>query len=757
MRKPRRLHARGTASRRKHAWWGSVVLVLAGVFMWYCFVRPTDTGVVGGAVNGILRSGVGVARFLIPPLTWYLLWNLVLPFRRRTAVEILSVLTLFALICGLLVVAASILRLDPGLGGAVGAAVHDIFQRVLGEPFGSVAMLLTTLYMVSLMADVSVPELAVRWWVVFVEDIRAWSKAARSGQSDIQPERVRRNPRAARTVQPAENPVEPPPPPPRTITVDVPERPAPDTAGSRQPRAERLNPAPAPRPAAPDAPDSASAAPPPPYIPPSPELLQLPDKSIPMDQDGLNRQAEQLEGVLRQFDITARVVNISSGPVLTMYEMELEPGVKVQSVLGLKDNIALGMKAVGVRIVAPLAGRGTIGVEIPNPKTRIVRLREIIESPEYQTARSTARLPIALGKTVDGKPVIADIAPMPHMLVAGSTGSGKSVCVHSIMTSLLFHCSPSDLKFLLIDPKRLELTGYDGIPHIYDPNRDPAQAHVITTPRDAARALTGLVRVMELRYEKFAHAGVRNIDGYNAAMAAKGGPREYYIVVVIDEFADLMLTVGKEIEDAIQRLAQMARAVGIHLVLATQRPSVDVITGVIKANFPCRVAFQVLSKTDSRVILDAIGAEDLLGRGDMLFLPTGAPKPVRLQCAFVSEQEVQAVIGAITAQNIPPAYESLAQSGVSPDVPREKELKQQEDLLRALKYVRERRRVSQDLLKSLFGGSARASDMLSQLEIKGFIYKPEGTNRWSINFDRIDEALAAAGAAPAPADDELSP
>jgi S-DNA-T family DNA segregation ATPase FtsK/SpoIIIE len=290
----------------------------------------------------------------------------------------------------------------------------------------------------------------------------------------------------------------------------------------------------------------------------------------------------------------------------------------------------------------------------------------------------------------------------------------------------------------MIDPKRLELTVYSRIPHIYDPNKEPSKAEVITNPREAAKSLSGLVKVMEQRYEKFAKVGVRNIEGYNELMKSKNEPEEFYIIVVIDEFADLILTVPKEVEDSIQRLAQMARAVGIHLILATQRPSVDVITGVIKANFSARIAFQVLSKTDSRVILDTIGAEELLGRGDMLFLPAGEPRPVRLQGAYISEKEIRSVVDFIKSQGFVPNYDILK---VSEEFPKEKEIKRTQDLYNALLLIKERRRVSQDLLKAHFGSSSKASDILSLLEVRGFIYKPEGTNRWNINLDKIDEEL----------------
>ncbi len=329
---------------------------------------------------------------------------------------------------------------------------------------------------------------------------------------------------------------------------------------------------------------------------------------------------------------------------------------------------------------------------------------------------------------------------MPHLLVAGATNSGKSVMIHSLILSILFRARPDEVKFLMIDPKRLELTFYDGIPHLFDPTTAAERVSVITNSKDAAKSLNALVKLMERRYEKFQLFGVRNIDSYNREADKRGTPREFFIVVVIDELADLMLIAQDSVEDSIQRLTQMARAVGIHLVLATQRPSVDVITGVIKANLPCRVALQVISKVDSKVILDCTGAQSLQGRGDMLYLAAGAQKPERCQGAYVSEEEINAVVAHLKTQGAPdyPMLETMSKAaetdlssfGLDPL-----------EFSQALKLVLERRRVSQDLLKSQFGSSARATNILSALEVKELIHKPEGSNRWEIHFDAIEDYL----------------
>jgi len=324
-------------------------------------------------------------------------------------------------------------------------------------------------------------------------------------------------------------------------------------------------------------------------------------------EDELRGCADKLIKTLADFNISATIDSINPGPVITRYDIILAPGTKVNSIINLSNDIALTMKTESIRVLAPIPGKSAVGIEIPNPKQAIVGIKDIITSKKFTESKSL--LNFALGKTTAGEPFCDDLAPMPHLLIAGSTGSGKSVCINSIIMSLLFRAKPDELKFLLIDPKRLELPIYENIPHLYVPGKKPENVSVITDAKEAANALKLLVKVMEHRYKAFAKKAVRNIDGYNELMTKEGGKKEYYIVVIIDELADLMLIASNDVEESIMRLAQMARAVGIHLVLATQRPSVNVITGVIKANLPARIAFQVLSKTDSRVILDVNGAE----------------------------------------------------------------------------------------------------------------------------------------------------
>ncbi len=390
---------------------------------------------------------------------------------------------------------------------------------------------------------------------------------------------------------------------------------------------------------------------------PSLDLLD-PALSAQPDQhpDELQQQAQFLEEKLRDFGVEGEVVQVLPGPVITMYEFAPAPGVKVSKIVNLQDDLALVMRALSVRVVAPIPGKAVVGIEIPNRQRKTIRLRELLDSDQFRT--STSKLSFALGEDILGNPVVTDLALIPHLLIAGATGSGKSVGLNSLICSLLFRVTPADVKMIMIDPKMLELSIYDGIPHLLVP--------VVTNPKQAAAALRRVVEEMERRYQLLASKGVRSIAQYNqrlddeqAQLPGWGAQdniegeevlapleRLPYLVVVIDELSDLMMVSSREVEDALTRIAQMARAAGIHLIVATQRPSVDVLTGVIKANFPARVSFQVSSKTDSRTILDANGAEKLLGRGDMLFLAPGTSKPQRIHGAYVSEAEINRLVAS---------------------------------------------------------------------------------------------------------------
>ncbi|HEX2440525.1 MAG TPA: DNA translocase FtsK 4TM domain-containing protein [Methylomirabilota bacterium] len=366
-------------------------------------------------------------------------------------------------------------------------------------------------------------------------------------------------------------------------------------------------------------------------LPPVGLLKPPPVEELRRTREELQDNAEVLRRKLQDFEVDGRIVQVSPGPIITSYEFEPAPGVKVSQVVNLSDDLALALKAASVRIVGPIPGRGTVAIEVPNDDHATVYLREIFISPEF--AESKGKLPLALGKDVQGQPVVADLTAMPHLLIAGATGSGKSVGLNGMICSILYKATPADVRFLMIDPKRLELSCYEGIPHLLAP--------VVTDAKEAAARLRWIVGKMDERYKTLQHKQVRNIEGYNRAVAPE--ERLPYWVVVVDELADLMMVSAGEVQTSLVRLAQIARAVGIHLIIATQRPSVDVVTGLIKANFPTRIAFQVASKVDSRTVLDGNGAEQLLGRGDMIYVPPGANKQMRVHGAWVADDEVKGV------------------------------------------------------------------------------------------------------------------
>ena len=380
-------------------------------------------------------------------------------------------------------------------------------------------------------------------------------------------------------------------------------------------------------------------------------------------EDDIDNNSRILEETLKDFGIEVKVTQADRGPVITRYELQPAAGVKVQKIVALSDDIALAMKAHSVRIVAPIPGKSRVGVEVPNSTTTTVYLREILESREFQA--SDSKLTLVLGKDTSGVSIVTDLSDMPHLLIAGTTGSGKTVCVNSIITSILFNATPDEVKFIMVDPKMVEMACFDGLPHLLCP--------VVTDAKKASHALRWTLNEMENRYKLFARLGVRNIDIYNEKVEKDKGKKVSdaegekedalsplpYIVIIIDELADLMMVSSQDVENAITRLAQLSRAVGIHIILATQRPSVDVITGVIKANFPARISFQVASKVDSRTVLDVNGADKLLGKGDMLFLRPGTSKPIRAQGSLLTDEEIERVIQFIKSQKEPAYIEEI--------------------------------------------------------------------------------------------------
>ena len=462
------------------------------------------------------------------------------------------------------------------------------------------------------------------------------------------------------------------------------------------------------------------------YRLPGLDLLDVPPEvSSSQITNDLQFGARTLEETLMDFGVDARVADIERGPVITRYELEPAPGVKIQKITTLSDDIALAMRAAAVRIVAPIPGKNRVGIEVPNNSTAAVLLREVLCHPDFQNAES--KVTLAIGKDISGIPIIVDLAEMPHLLIAGTTGAGKTVCVNTLIMSILFNASPSEVKFLMIDPKMVELAQYSGIPHMLCPP--------VTDAKKVTGALNWVVGEMESRYSQLSKAGVRNIQAYH-----KKGSEMPYIVVVIDEFADLMQTAAKTIESAVTRLAQLSRAVGIHLVLATQRPSVNVITGVIKANFPSRISFKVASKVDSRTVLDTNGAETLLGKGDLLFMRPGDAKPIRGQCSFMSDEEVRRVIDFIKSQG-EPEYDDMMIKNQSASASGGTE--QKDELYdEAVRLVIETNQASVSILQRRMRlGYTRAARLIDMMEQNGLVGPYCGSKPRDILVDREEWLL----------------
>lgn len=450
-------------------------------------------------------------------------------------------------------------------------------------------------------------------------------------------------------------------------------------------------------------------------------LLKLPGKT---DQSGeyelIHANAAKLERTFQSFGVKARVTQVHLGPAVTKYEVHPDVGVKVSKIVSLSDDLALALAAKDIRMEAPIPGKSAIGIEVPNSEVAMVSLREVLEAT--QNDRPDAKLLIGLGRDITGEAVVAELNKMPHLLVAGATGSGKSVCINGIITSILMRAKPHEVKLMMIDPKMVELNVYNGIPHLLAP--------VVTNPKKASQALQKVVSEMERRYELFSYTGTRNIEGYNEHINRHNieendkQPLLPFIVVIVDELADLMMVASSDVEDSITRLAQMARAAGIHLIIATQRPSVDVITGVIKANIPSRIAFAVSSSTDSRTILDMGGAEKLLGRGDMLFLPVGASKPIRVQGAFLSDEEVEETVEYVIGQQKAQYQEEM----IPDEVPEVKGHVDDELYEEAVDLVVEMQTASVSMLQRRFRiGYTRAARLIDEMETRGIVGPYEGS------------------------------
>jgi len=737
------------------AWVRSAFYILGGALCVWLFLIlwfNVSKGPVGNSVDKFLFDNLGQAKLFIPLFLAYWLVQII---RKKSSAFFFFLLGSAITLCscaGLLTFLRTIFTDSLITGGAVGQGIFSSLQKVtgtIGATVFSLAFMLVGIHML----------FAIPWSVIIQKtiefiynDFTSWMEArAELKQKVSQAQEEKRH--SEKESEPAEEEEEEEEEPVSAPAKPEIHRPKPEI---RRPIVaepiklpSRTEAAPAQNPAKEAEPESAAENGEVKKF--DPATFQLPPLDLLADPKGdgvvgpsdeeIEKATKRLEDTLKNFDIGAHVTGVSPGPVVTRYEIQPDAGVKMSSITVLTQDIQASMQARSIRVQAPIPGKSTLGFEIPNDRSVMVTMKEILQSPVY--ADSKAVLPIALGRHANGDPAGTIAEKWPHMLIAGATNSGKSICLHTIIMSLLFKHKPDEVKFLMIDPKRVELTLYEGIPYLYDPKTSCDDADIITKPNDAAKSLQMLVKVMEQRLDACQLAKVKNIEGYNQWAKEHNEPKMFYVFVIIDEMADLMLQTKKSIEDSIQRLAQMGRAMGIHLILCTQRPSVKVVTGVIKANMPSRIALQVASGIDSKVILDAVGAENLLGRGDMLLLDASTQTPLRIQGAYVSPEEIKAVADFLRAQGGPdyPVQVVAETPATNSGRPQDGLGTKPEELLQALNLIKERRRVSQDLLKAHFGSSARATNMLSVLEMRGYISKPEGSNRWEIHYDLIDQAI----------------
>jgi len=718
-------------------------------FAWIIYI-PSPEGIIAEKLSGTFHSFLGHSAYLFPLLFLYGLIAIVSKLNKPHK----GIFTLISGIAMIIGAVSCILDIAFFKGGWLGGAINELFSKI----FGNIGIILLSAVMfiagLQILFKISWIKALKQWSAAIINDYKHWTAAKKELQNKLKIFSQQKE-----ETYPAINPIpeEPITPPretkivrhrnPETITA-VPQTEEPISSSTVEPNMTEIDGY-----ESHDQTNEDSENPVSPFKDfklPTTDLLEKPSANNlsagPSDEE-LRDSKIKLEETFKSFNISAFVSEVLPGPVITRYEVTPSPGVKISSIVNLANDVALAMKAQGIRVIPQIPGKSAIGFEIPNNTRAKVVMRELLESSEFNERKEP--LLFALGLHSEGSPAVANLENMPHLLVAGATNSGKSVFLHSVILSLIYRNTPEEVKFLFIDPKRLELTFYEDIPYLYDPNSTSDKVSVITKPKEAAQSLVGLIKVMERRYIKFEKARVKNIAKYNEWAKKNGEDPEFYIVVIIDELADLIIQTKNVVEDAIQRLSQMARAVGIHLILATQRPSVDILTGVIKANLPTRVALQVTSKTDSRVILDSPGAEALIGRGDLLYLAIDSSKPLRIQGAYVSEEEIIRVADFVKAQAMPyystPLEEEKTFSGTGG-----------KDVVSALQLVLERRRVSQDLLKANFGSSARATNILSILEMNGFIHKPEGSNRWEIHFDKMEDYLKKMGKNPVPVNEDFS-
>lgn len=714
-------------------------------------------GPAGAWYSFILFMAFGVAAYLVPVAMAFI--GLLCLFQREgklwprvawTLAVLMALTLLFDLQPDGFVALRAKLNLTSS-GGALGEILaHRLLEPVIG-PIGAgilgSALLLAGLIMMIDVHPAILARSAGTWTRGLLEKWDAWRVARRDriGQiEDEEQELAKRRQRLERAMK--KEPVEPkkrPAPEPKAIPEPEVEPPPPSVVVVPEPTPRKTAAKPTPPPPQPEpvlTAHSQSRF----KLPPLELLEPIHYDTSPIPSADLNSMGALLKETLADFGVEVEVTAVEQGPVVTRFELLPAPGVKVERISGLSNNIALSMKAESIRVQAPIPGKGVVGIEIPNSSTTTVYLREVLESAPWTSGK--AALPLALGKDVGGHVLVADLADMPHMLIAGATGSGKTVCMNSILTGLLASRTPDEMKLMLVDPKIVEFASYNHLPHLVVP--------VITEAKKVMHGLRWAINEMEKRYKLFAKAGVRNIKGYNSRPIVQqeslfetgegeetppgdGLPeRVPYIVIVVDELADLMLVAQAEIENSIARLAQLSRAVGIHMILATQRPSVNVITGTIKANFPARISFQVAQKVDSRTILDAPGAEKLLGKGDLLFLPPGSPKLIRAQGTYTTDNDINNVVQFIKDQGTPD-YENEVKEKIenqAADIP---DMEENDDLLeQAVEIIRQTKRAStSSLQRRLRIGYTRAARVMDILEQKGIVGPAQGAEPREILID----------------------
>ena len=721
-------------------------------------------GKLGAQMADLFLSGFGLASGLIPAALLYMAYTL---FRFK---EIRLRSYKLAAACGLLVSLASLFSFfrdttvlfgqQMQTGGVVGKGIAGFLKATVG-PYGAMLLLLPLLAAsIMILAHFSFILFAGWWLETLKHKWSAWKERRAHGRDEKQREKAKQEgvPVAGAAAGPVIRTAEPPPPPKPNFFKKEKKK----EAAKREPVQEAFEFIKA---------DGDF------HTPPLSLLDQPPQTERVLDRDSLNMNGRLLEKKLKDYGIDGEVVEICPGPVITMYEYSPAPGVKISRIAGLSDDLTMALQAMSIRIVAPIPGKGVVGIEVPNRDRETVYLREIFNCDAFH--HNKMKLPMALGKDIAGIPVVTDLAKAPHLLVAGSTGSGKSVSINTMILSLLYTATPKDVRMIMVDPKMLEFSMYEGIPHLLLP--------VVTEPKKASLALKWAVNEMENRYRLMSDKGVRNIESYNKKIAGEtvepddegpvpedeiieeleeiieeGGqidndPLPFveddavelkhehmpYIVVIVDELADLMMVAGREVEEHIARLAQKARASGIHLILATQRPSVDVITGLIKANLPSRISFQVSSKVDSRTILDCNGAESLLGMGDMLYLPPGTSRLQRIHGAFVSDAEVQRVVDFLKKQGKPVYDKSILEMKESDDKGSGDDEELDERWEDALRLVAETKEASISMVqRRLRIGYNRAARIVEMMEREGMVAPSDGTSKpREIYFDIVNAYL----------------